>query len=274
MPNRVEPNFYKAVTLICFSSKLIPKEDKEKKIAYLESAMKSILKVEKNIENNPSLFLIRGFLFYAMGDLEKALSDIEKCINESIKQNPLSFYLNGLILGELGKNEDALDEFKKALSAEESEEFAEIYLNRAKCLLLIGEVSTGFVDLQTYMSHRPSSPEIHIWAGHLLFFIGASEDAAKAYSNINNINKNFEVLFYRAKCYLNSKDVISTISNLKQMLDIQYDNQIFLDHQMLELLRECSEDSQVDFKQILANMKESKEKAHSTGRDQFGRLFK
>jgi hypothetical protein len=83
------------------------------------------------------------------------------------------------------------------------------------------------------MSHRPSSPDIHIWAGHLLFAIGATEDAAKAYSNINNINNNFEVLFYRAKCYLNSKDVISTISNLKQMLDVQYDSRTFFDYQML-----------------------------------------
>lgn len=41
------------------------------------------------------------------------------------------------------------------------------------------------------MSYRPSLPDIHIWAGHLLFFIGATEDAAKAYSNINNINQNF-----------------------------------------------------------------------------------
>lgn len=35
MPHRLEPNFYKAVTLICFSAKLIPKEDKDKKLTYL-----------------------------------------------------------------------------------------------------------------------------------------------------------------------------------------------------------------------------------------------
>ena len=51
-------------------------------------------------------------------------------------------------------------------------------------------MNSAFVDLQTYMTYRPSSPEIHIWAGHMLFSIGASEDAAKAYSNINSINKN------------------------------------------------------------------------------------
>jgi hypothetical protein len=45
------------------------------------------------------------------------------------------------------------------------------------------------------MTYRPSSPDIHIWAGHLLFTINAYEDAAKAYSNINNIQKNAVVLF-------------------------------------------------------------------------------
>ncbi len=44
------------------------------------------------------------------------------------------------------------------------------------------------------MTYRPSSPDIHIWAGHLLFCIGAYQDAAKAYSNINNIQKNPKVL--------------------------------------------------------------------------------
>ena len=35
MPNRIEPNFYKAVALVCFASKLIPKEMKEKRMEYL-----------------------------------------------------------------------------------------------------------------------------------------------------------------------------------------------------------------------------------------------
>lgn len=44
-PNRLEPNFYKAVALIRFSSKLIPKEMVDKKLEYLQSALKTISKV-------------------------------------------------------------------------------------------------------------------------------------------------------------------------------------------------------------------------------------
>ena len=96
LPYRTEPAFYKALTLICFSTKLIPKEMKEKKKEYLESAMRTIAKVE-TIENNPSLFMIRGLLHYALGDLDSALKDLEQCLNESTKPNPMVFYLIGLI---------------------------------------------------------------------------------------------------------------------------------------------------------------------------------
>jgi hypothetical protein len=68
-PHRIEPNFYKAVTLICFANKLLPKDMKDKKMEYLESAMKTLSKVTLPIENNPSLFLVRGFLNYALNKL-------------------------------------------------------------------------------------------------------------------------------------------------------------------------------------------------------------
>lgn len=44
-------------------------------------------------------------------------------------------------------------------------------------------------------------------------------------------------------CHLTSKDVISTVSNLKMILDIKYSNQVYFDCEMLESLRECSEDN-------------------------------
>lgn len=85
-------------------------------------------------------------------------------------------------------------------------------------MLLTDEVNSGFIDLQSYMTYRPTSPDIHIWAGHLLFYIRAYEDANKAYSNINNVNKNFEVLLYKAKCFLIGKDVLNVSPTLKSML--------------------------------------------------------
>ena len=80
------------------------------------------------------------------------------------------------------------------------------------------------------MTYRPSSPYIHIWAGHLLFYIKAYEDANKAYSNINNVNKNFEVLLYKVKCSLIVKDVLNALANLKLMLEIKKDPKTIFDY--------------------------------------------
>ncbi len=91
------------------------------------------------------------------------------------------------------------------------------------------------------MSFRPSSPEIHLWAGHLLFYIEAYEDAVKAYSNINNINKNFQALIHKAKCYLAVKDVTNAITNLKYMLQIKTDSKVTFDYEILQSLSECNE---------------------------------
>lgn len=105
----------------------------------------------------------------------------------------------------------------------------------------MGEIQNGFQDLQAYVSHNSTSPNIHIWAGHLLFQIGAYDDACKAYSNISNINKNPQALLYRAMCYLTLKDIVSTVSNLKMILDLKYANDVYFDYEMLQALRECSE---------------------------------
>lgn len=98
MPSKLEPYFYKAVTLICFIAKLIPKDMKAKQKEYLESAMKTVRKCEREIENNPSLFLVRSFLHYALGEAEKALEDLDKFMSDTTKHQPIHFYLNGMIL--------------------------------------------------------------------------------------------------------------------------------------------------------------------------------
>lgn len=71
------------------------------------------------------------------------------------------------------------------------------------------------------MSYRSTSPDIHIWAGHALFHAGSYEDAAKTYSNINNIKKNSKVLQYRASCYLAMKNLENALDDMKSILDIE-----------------------------------------------------
>lgn len=87
------------MTLISFIAKLIPKELVEKQQEYLQSALKTIEKCDKSLETNHSLYLVRAFIFYAAGDLEKALDNLEDSMKEAIKWQSYVFYMNGLILG-------------------------------------------------------------------------------------------------------------------------------------------------------------------------------
>jgi tetratricopeptide (TPR) repeat protein len=230
--------------------------------------MRTIRKVE-TIENNPSLFMIRGLLHYALADPDAAFNDLEKYLNESTKPSPLALYLIGIIFAETGRLTEAIAEFRKVIEQDKDHHIPEALLNMAKCMLLTGEVNTGFNNLQSYMSFRPSSPEIHVWAGHLLFFIGAYEDAAKAYSNINNVSKNFEVLLFKAKCYLTCKDVLNTLANLKLMLDIRQDPQVQFDYQLLDCLRECSDEAMTDYEGVRNKMKMVKRSTDN----KFGSIF-
>ena len=63
-PHRMEPFFYKAMTLVKFTNKLIPKEDKQKIKHYYKNALKNL---EKAFELNPN----NANLSYHLGRLIK-----------------------------------------------------------------------------------------------------------------------------------------------------------------------------------------------------------
>lgn len=81
--------------------------------------MKTLTKVTSPIENNPSLFLVRGFLNYALNKLNEALEDLGSYQNESGKSPPLVLYLSGLIYGQAGKYDEAINQFEKAIKEDE-----------------------------------------------------------------------------------------------------------------------------------------------------------
>ncbi len=63
------------------------------------------------------------------------------------------------------------------------------------------------------------------------------------------------MLFYRVKCYLIVKDVLNALNYMKMMLDIKKDPKIAFDYEILECLRECSDESFQDFRGIIDRMK-------------------
>ena len=57
------------------------------------------------------------------------------------------------------------------------------------CFYGLIKIYKYFFYLHYIIAIRPNDPEIHLWAGNLLFNIGAFEDAVKAYSHIINNKK-------------------------------------------------------------------------------------
>jgi tetratricopeptide (TPR) repeat protein len=96
------------------------------------------------------------------------------------------------------------------------------------------------MDLQKYISFKPSDPDIHLWAGNLLFNIGAFEDAVKAYSHANNINKNEKILLIRAKCYMILKELNSALSDMSRIIEITNDKMVIFDRDSLTALKSAS----------------------------------
>lgn len=59
-----------------------------------------------------------------------------------------------------------------------------------------------------------------MWAGNLLFNIGAYSDAIKTYSNANGISRNPDILLLRAKCYIVQKDLNFALDDLDRIIDL------------------------------------------------------
>ncbi len=66
---------------------------------------------------------------------------------------------------------------------------------------------------------------------------------------------------------------MSTLSNLKMILDLKYVNEVYFDYEMLEALRECSEDKFEEFGRVLKRVKEAKQKVFGLGHQSFGNFF-
>ena len=96
------------------------------------------------------------------------------------------FYCRGLIYSELKLHKKALEDFAITISIDEN--YSDAYLSRAQSFFMKGDRNSAFTDLQKYTQLNPKNPDIHLWAGNLLFNVGAVDDAVKAYSHLENIN--------------------------------------------------------------------------------------
>lgn len=119
---------------------------------------------------------------------------------------------------------------------------ANAYLNRAKCFHLLDEKNYAFVDLQQYISMKQHDPDIHLWAGNMLFNIEAYSDAIKTYSNVSGITSKPDILLLRSKCYIVFKELNCALEDMDKIISLNTDisNNILFDYLCLNSLKIAS----------------------------------
>ena len=94
--NRMEPFFYKAMTLVKFINKLIAKTDTVKRKQNLENALRYLDKGAALNGNSANLFYHRGLLKFALAKPQDSIQDFEKAIEKSEDNVAKYFYVRGL----------------------------------------------------------------------------------------------------------------------------------------------------------------------------------
>ena len=239
-PNKMEPYFYKACLSIQAFCKTRQKSDKTKLANCLSTALKDIEKALEINENCSNLYYIKALILYTLGYLDLAFASIEKAIEKADENYAKYYFLKGCIYGAAGNYYNAVSDISIALSINKNYNAA--YLERGKCYFGLRNLKQAFLDIQKYISSKGNNPNIHLWAGNLLFSTGAYEDASRAYSNSENINKSETLLCLRAKCYLTVKELNLALNDLNRLVDLQTPNNIhyYIDKECLGSLKLAS----------------------------------
>ncbi|CAD8212992.1 unnamed protein product [Paramecium pentaurelia] len=237
MPNKMEPYFYKATTLVKFYSYLIPKDDIEKKNKFLNDAIK-YMDMAVKINEQSNLLFYRGIVLFAQGRLDDSLIDLDKAIEKSEDHVAKHFYVRGLIQANREAYEPALNDLTIALNLDEK--LVDAYLNRAKVFLLLGDRKNAYYDAQKYKECKQNDPQTDIILGNLFFQIGVYEDAIESYSKSISSEKSLQVLYFRAKTYILIKELNSSMLDLQKIVEQSNDIHAIVDLNVLQQLKNTS----------------------------------
>ncbi|KAL4437922.1 hypothetical protein ABPG74_001093 [Tetrahymena malaccensis] len=265
-PQKMEPYFYKAMTLIRFSNKLIPKTDEDKRLQYKQNALKNLDKGIELNDSNSNIYFHRGLIRFSLSQINESIKDFDLAIEKAEESQSKHHYARGLAYGCIQQYRYAINDLSYAI--ENNPNYANAFLNRAKCLHLLEDKNSAFRDLQRYISVKQNDPDIHLWSGNLLFNIGEFDDAIKTYSNANGINRNADILLLRAKCYIAYKELNYALQDMDRIIELQTEKteMVKFDKLCLNSLKIASQSSSVAdqqgqsnfFKEALATLKESK----------------
>ncbi|EAS02746.2 tetratricopeptide repeat protein (macronuclear) [Tetrahymena thermophila SB210] len=235
---KMEPALYRGISLINMAFKLHTDNLELQNQCILNSLQEMDRAVEIS-DTNANLFYFRAIVRCYLGYYQEGIADIDKAIEKSEDNVPKYFYLRGHTFGICKQYKQAISDLSIAIQLDEN--YAESYLERAKCYHFAGESNNAFADLQKYISLKPTDPNIHKWAGNLLFNSGAYEDAIRAYSHSDQIETSESLLILRAKCSIIIKDISSAYQDVSKVIEINPSRNYAFDRGCLNALQLATE---------------------------------
>ncbi|KRX04632.1 hypothetical protein PPERSA_04447 [Pseudocohnilembus persalinus] len=234
LKQKIEPLFYRAVTMMRMAFDVY-KDDEDKK---REAIMSGLQQLDKAIETSPTnanLFYYRALVRCMLGYFKEGVEDVDMAIEKSEDNVPKYFYLRGHIFGSCQSYKQAVNDLGICLQIDEN--FAQAYLERCKDHHYLGDSNQAFADLQKYISLKPNDPEIHTMAGNLLFHCGALDDAIKAYSHSDQQESDLNLLAARSKCYIALKELDKAYVDIEKVVQQCSSRSCAYDFQTMQALK-------------------------------------
>jgi len=73
---------------------------------------------------------------------------------------------------------------------------------------------------------EPKNPLVHVYAGNLLMTTGSYEDAAKAFSNADSVEKSFLAVYQRSRCQIALNSIEEALKDLNTTLELNPEDKI------------------------------------------------
>lgn len=202
----------------------------------LKDAKRDLNRALANSPKDYQVIFLKGILNFALHYFYDAITDFESVIEKSEDTNAKYYLARGRCYACLSMFKEAITDLSIAINL--NKDLLDAYLNRGKCAYLIGDTGLAFMDFQKLIVLEPKNPMVHIYAGNLLMTTGSYEDATKAFTNADNIQKSSLALYQRSRCRVALNQMLEALKDLNKVIEISSTDKVAIaDKECLNALK-------------------------------------
>jgi tetratricopeptide (TPR) repeat protein len=205
----------------------------------LKDAKRDLNRALEYSPKDESVLYLRGLLNFSLHRFYDAICDFERVIEKTDETNAVYYLARGRCYACLSMFKEAITDLSIAINI--NKDLIDAYLNRGKCAYLIGDTGLAFMDFQKLIVLEPKNSSVHIYAGNLLMTTGSYEDATKAFTNADNIQKSPLALYQRSRCHVALNSMQEALNDLNKVIEISKNDKVAIqDRECLNALMNCS----------------------------------